>query len=317
MSRSPTGEQGPFRAAPSSEDSEDRGMTRFLVVPQWQGSPSSRAMQLIDGAHAIAGDLPRAKTTIVEVPLEAGESLGTGVRRLSSLVQVARLQLEAAASLRADAEGNDEAPERVVTIGGDAGVATTAALDAVGAARGELDAEAVVVWFGAHAALLDPTTSTTGAYEGMAAGALVGTDAPVAADPPLLAPDRLVLVGVRDASETELQVARERGIRIIPAEDVTANPSVVAETVAALASSAVFVHVALDVLDPSAIHGTTSPTPFGLDVATLTTALRALTAQGGDGVRVAGAAVTGFAPASAGAAVEDLGTILRVIGALA
>ena len=47
-------------------------MTRFLVVPQWQGSPSARAMQLIDGANAIAGDLPRSATTVLDVPMEAG-----------------------------------------------------------------------------------------------------------------------------------------------------------------------------------------------------------------------------------------------------
>ncbi|HTN55759.1 MAG TPA: hypothetical protein VLZ82_06200, partial [Microbacterium sp.] len=63
-------------------------MTRFLIVPQWQGSPSTRAMLLVDGANAIAGDLPRKDTTVLDVPLEAGESLGTGVRRLSALLRV-------------------------------------------------------------------------------------------------------------------------------------------------------------------------------------------------------------------------------------
>ena len=43
-------------------------MTRFLIVPQWQGSPAARAMHLVDGAEAIAGDLPRARTVRVEVP---------------------------------------------------------------------------------------------------------------------------------------------------------------------------------------------------------------------------------------------------------
>ncbi len=46
-------------------------MTRFLVVPQWQGSPAARAMHLIDGAEAIAGDLPRGATVRVDVPVEA------------------------------------------------------------------------------------------------------------------------------------------------------------------------------------------------------------------------------------------------------
>ncbi len=51
-------------------------MARFIVAAQWQGSSSSRAMQLIDGAEAIAGDLPRASTTVLEVPAEAGDAQG-------------------------------------------------------------------------------------------------------------------------------------------------------------------------------------------------------------------------------------------------
>ena len=64
-------------------------MTRFLVVPQWQGSPAARAMHLVDGAEAIAGDLPRASTARVEVPASAGEALGTGIRRYSALARIA------------------------------------------------------------------------------------------------------------------------------------------------------------------------------------------------------------------------------------
>ena len=88
-------------------------MTRYLVVPQWQGSPSSRAMQLIDGALAIAGDLPRSSTTILDVPMEAGEALGTGVHRISSLQ---RVREQVAAAL-------DSSTEPVLTVGGDCGEA--------------------------------------------------------------------------------------------------------------------------------------------------------------------------------------------------
>ena len=92
-------------------------MVRFLVVPQWQGSPAPRAMLLVDGASAIAGDLPRAATTVLDVPVEAGESLGTGVRRLSALLRTREL---VDASMTAD----------TVIIGGDCSV-TVAALAAL------------------------------------------------------------------------------------------------------------------------------------------------------------------------------------------
>ena len=70
-------------------------MTRFLVVPQWQGSPAARAMHLVDGAEAIAGDLPCASTARVEVPASAGEAL--------ALVEAALRRLEAGGRLADEA----------------------------------------------------------------------------------------------------------------------------------------------------------------------------------------------------------------------
>src|SRR5690606_7799666 len=120
----------------------------FLVVPQWQGSPSTRAMLLVDGASAIAGDLPRAATTVLDVPVEAGDSLGTPVHRLSALRQVRALVEEALS------------PESVL-IGGDCSV-TVAALGAID--RDDI----AVVWCDAHPDLHTPQSSPSGAFSGMA-----------------------------------------------------------------------------------------------------------------------------------------------------
>src|SRR5579875_1931339 len=84
----------------------------FVVVPQWQGSGSARAMRLVDGADAIRGDLPVSSTVTVPVPLEAGETQGTGVSRFSS-IQLIRDRL---AMTLSTIEG------MAITIGGDCGV---------------------------------------------------------------------------------------------------------------------------------------------------------------------------------------------------
>ena len=60
----------------------------YVVVPQWQGSGSSRAMQLVDGAESIRGDLPSSATRTVDIPLEAGDHQSTGVHRYSSILLV-------------------------------------------------------------------------------------------------------------------------------------------------------------------------------------------------------------------------------------
>src|SRR3712207_609070 len=87
---------------------------KFVVVPQWQGSSSSRSMRLIDGAEAIRGDLPTGATTVVEVPLGAGDAVGTGVHRFSSLAVVRERLRQTLAGLP-----DGDVP---VVIGGDCGV---------------------------------------------------------------------------------------------------------------------------------------------------------------------------------------------------
>lgn len=61
------------------------------------------------------------------------------------------------------------------------------------------------------------------------------------------------------------------------------------------------------------IGGVALPVPFGLSLEQLLAALGALRSR----VPLVGASIAGFAPASPAAAIDDLGTILRVVGALA
>ena len=129
--------------------------------------------------------------------------------------------------------------------------------------------------------------------------------------PGAIPPSRVVLAGTRAYDEAESARAGELAAQLTAAD--LADPTALADAVAATGAEAVFVHVDLDVLDPAALGGVTSPVPFGVDVPHLVAALQQLRAA----VPLAGAAITGFAPASPAAAVDDLGAILRVVGALA
>ena len=273
-------------------------MTRYLVVPQWQGSPSTRAMQLIDGAHAIAGDLPRSATTILDVPIEAGESLGTGIRRLSTLQRV-RAQVEEALSSH---------DEPVLTIGGDCGVALGPIAHAV--AR---HPDLAVVWIDAHPDFNTPETSPSGAFAGMVLRAVVGDGDPaLVLDEGAVAPGRVVLVATRSYDDAELEAIEERGIRIVPA-DALGEAKALAEAVAATGADSVYIHVDVDALDPAELAGNAHPEPFGVRAADLTAAIAAVR----DAVPLVGATLAGYSPASPDAATDDLGTLLRIVGALA
>lgn len=267
----------------------------FLVVPQWQGSGSARALQLQDGTEAIRGDLPASRTVSVEVPLGAGESLGSGVRRLTSLQVVRDRVSEALAGI----------PETVITIGGDCGVD----VGAVGHALTR-HPNLALVWLDAHADLNSPETSPSGAFHGMVLRTIAGDGFPSLVPDVSVSPDRIVLAGTRSFDAAEAEWVAEHGIRMLAPGDLT--PDALVAAVEATGADAVYVHLDLDVLDSAEFSSLDFPEPFGVSVSALLESLRALTAR----FELAGAGLCEFSPSSPEAASDDLPTILRIIGAL-
>jgi arginase len=249
-------------------------------------------MLLIDGATAIAGDLPRASTTVLDVPVEAGESLGTGVRRLSALLRTRELIREALTA-------------ETVLIGGDCSI-TVAALDALPGGTDDL----AVVWCDAHADLHAPDTSPSGAFSGMALRAVLGEGEPQVALSPGVPRERVVTVGMRTIDDAEVD-------ELAPLSKLTvddlARPSALLDAVRATGASRVWVHIDVDVLDPAEFTGVSSAVPFGVSPAALSASIRELRAH----VPLAGATIAGFAPRTPADAVDDLGALLRLVGAVA
>lgn len=270
-------------------------MTRFIVAPQWQGSSSSRAMQLVDGAEAVAGDLPRASTTVLEAPVEAGDAQGTAVHRLSALIRM-RARIE---------EAVRGSTEPAIVVGGDCGVA----LGSVSAVAGD---DLAVVWIDAHADLNTPASSPSGAFHGMVLRAIAGEGEDLHRLEPGIPPARMILAGTRALDTEEERFIDENAVRVIaPAE--LADPDVLADAVATTGASRVYVHVDLDVLDPAEMSGVALPEPFGARTADVVASIRRLRER----FPLAGATLTEFSPSSPAAAVDDLGTILRLVGSLA
>jgi arginase len=258
----------------------------FVVVPQWQGSPSSRAMRLAEGAEAIRGDLPSSATELVEVPLEAGDAQGTRIARFSSVRAVHERMTQAL--------GAAEAP--AIVIGGDCAVSAAAIAHVAGE-------DLAVVWFDAHPDLNTPSTSPSGAFAGMVLASLIedGT----------VDPTRVVVAGAREWDAAEQDFAAEKGVTSATVAEL-ADAAAFADAVAATGASRVYVHIDLDVLDPAEFLGLLEPIPFGVGTGELVAAIRALVAR----LPLAGATIASFAPESAEAAVDDAPTILRLIAAL-
>lgn len=260
---------------------------RFLVVPQWQGSGSDRAMRLVEGAEAILADLPAAATERVEVPLEAGDHEGTGIHRWSS-IRLVRERLERALA-------DTEPP--VVVVGGDCGV-EYASIESV-ARR----ARPVVLWADAHADLNTPTSSPSGAFSGMVLRSLL--------DDGILAPENVLLLGVRDLDAAEEEAIDQLGIRRVSTDEVG---DAVADRAADGPPATLYVHVDLDVLDPSEFSGVGFAVPFGIGLGELCDAVRSARAA----LELGGAGLCAYAPSGdvdSEPAGDDSAAILRIIGA--
>lgn len=271
-------------------------MARFILTPQWQGSPAARAMLLVDGADAIADDLPRSSTVRVNVPAEAGDALGGRIRRRSALERVRQSVREA---LEADSE-------LAIVVGGDCSVAVPAVAHAV-----RHHSDVAVVWFDAHGDVHSAESSPSGAYAGMALRAVLG-DSELSDVDATIRPERAFLLGARALDEEEATYVSEQGVRHF-APAAFADPPGLAEAIVASGARAVYIHVDVDVLDPSAMTGLLEALPFGVSVAELTATIGAIRAR----LPLVGASLAGFAPAHASAALDDMGSILRIVGALA
>jgi len=266
----------------------------FFVVPQWQGSGSSRAMRLIDGAEAIRGDLPSASTVLVDVPAGAGSDEGTAVQRLSSVIAV-RDALDQALGAH---------PGLPIVIGGDCGV------DLASISRASAAGPVALLWLDAHPDINTPQSSPSSAFHGMVVRTLLGDGPDTLVPTAPLHPNRVVLAGTRALDDAEQEYVDAQGIRLIPPTELGAAS--ITDALAATGADSVYIHVDLDVLDPADIEGIGYPEPFGLSLAQLLEVITAAKAA----LPLAGAAVTEFAPSSPDDAGNDLGTILRIIGAL-
>lgn len=270
-------------------------MNTFLVVPQWQGSDSSRALRLRDGAEALRAELPLTATLTVDVPLGAGHSEGTGVHRLSAVRRVRDATLEVLASLSGP----------VITIGGDRGVELASISHAVQSQDG-----VCLVWLGAHASLHTPASSPTGAFHGMVLRTLLGDGTGELVPPVALTPLRVVLAGTRAVDSTENEYLESAAITMLAPDELT--PEALLTAIHGTGATSIYLHVDLDVLDPSQLNGVADPEPFGVSL----NALVELIGQARARFPLAGAGVTEFAPATDKEAEEDMAGILRIISAL-
>jgi arginase len=232
------------------------------------GRTSDRANGRAAGARALA----QALSADARVVGEPGEPHAA---RYDEDLRAARATLEAAASAVADME-------RPLLTATDCSIC----VGTVPAVERRWPG-ASLLWLDAHGDFNTPDTTPSGFLGGMCLAGAVGLwETGHGAGP---GPERVVLVGGRDldAAEEEL-MARHGVVR-------TDDPA------AALAGRDVFVHLDVDILDPTVMPGQLYPAPGGLDL----TQLRELLADVAARARIVGAEITCFSTPELSAALAQ------------
>lgn len=171
-----------------------------------------------------------------------------------------------------------------VTIGGDHSMALGSLGGLAAATRSQ--GGAGLIWIDAHADINTPDTSPSQALHGMPIAALLGMGDPdyvgVAGNEPVLRPEHLVYIGLRDVDPGEQNYISELGINTFTMEDIK---RLGINKVLELASEIIeptpvkALSIDLDAFDPYEVPSVGSPAPGGLEVAETLPALRRLVAD--------------------------------------
>ncbi|MDO8848287.1 MAG: arginase family protein [Coriobacteriia bacterium] len=151
------------------------------------------------------------------------------------------------------------APERIFTVGGTC--ASEAAPVAYLSAR---YAQLGVVWFDAHGDLNTPSSSPSGHFHGMVLRTLLGDGPPELTShiPVALAASRVAIAGVRDLDAPERAFIESGGVGIVEGWPDDVATRVIAHLRAGGATH-LYVHVDVDVFDPSAFGDALFSVPGG------------------------------------------------------
>ena len=176
-------------------------------------------------------------------------------------------------------------------------------------------ADTGVIWLDAHGDLNTPDTTQSGFLDGMALATLLGRCwqalAASVADFGPVPEDRVALVGARDLDEPEARFLERSRVLLVTAEEVRSRGEEDAlARLEALASrvSRIYLHIDLDVHDPSAGRANQFAVAGGLSAQGVQRAVRAIAGR----VPVGAAALTAYDPDH-----DDDGRMLRTATELA
>ena len=179
-----------------------------------------------------------------------------------------------------------EAGRLPVVLSGNCNTAAVGSLAGIGPAG--------VVWMDAHGDLNTPDTTPSGFFDGMSICVAMGRCWPtLTAKLPgfhPLDPRNVVHVGARDFDPPELELIEKEGITRVPVEELDRLDAALADLAGRV--DQVYIHMDLDVLDPSELKANVFATPGGLTVDQMADVIRTT----GRHLKIAAAGITAYDP---------------------
>jgi arginase len=272
-------------------------MTEMLLClnSEWQGCDNPI---LESGSRHLAEELFGAHQYLDFGPSDSGRpSTRDGVFALDHVVARFVTVLE---TLRR------EGPERVFTVGGTCGAEAAPIAYLNERNRGRLG----VVWFDAHGDMHTPESSLSSHFHGMVLRTLLGEGPDELLDQmhERVDPSRLVLAGVRDLDEAELQYVDSTRIRVLRGWPATAAQSII-DALSDADVGGLYVHIDVDLFNPGSFDDTLFSVSGGPTLPQVADAIAAL----GDAFDVVGIGVVEYCGRRDGSA-SRLSEFLRKAG---
>lgn len=158
-------------------------------------------------------------------------------------------------------------PHQIYTLGGDCGVE----LSLISWLNTEYPNEFAVIWFDAHPDMNSMASSPSGRLDGMVLRHLLdGLDVRQQQNFPALRPEQVILAGTRCFDRAEEEYIRERGITGLPCKELeTQGSGSIVDILKKRGYEKYYIHIDVDVLDPTDFTYTTCMAANGLNIQTL------------------------------------------------
>lgn len=235
-----------------------------IFFPQWQGGGPDISTY-VGGLELKKNYFKEAM--LLEVEVSTGD-IGKVENNIVGYEEIFRQLTQSKALIM------QEKPETIFTIGGgcDADIASIAYLNE------KMKSDMTVLWFDAHGDINTPESSESKYFYGMPLRTLLGEgdEEIVKLVYSKLLPSQLIMLGIRDLDEAEREYIAEQNISVIEVKDIEQNIESVIKGVKAKGHQNIYVHIDLDVLDPTEFPHVPVPEPEGLKNNTFNELLKTL-----------------------------------------